>query len=124
MAQSVEHVIGNDEVISSILITSSKVLGNIRGLFVLVYALIRDIERVTKGFVGRARHSVITSVMIRNRRRLLPRRPTSRGRSSILIPSPNPSDNSEGFLFYKYESPQGLDQIVLTQKRADKGWFL
>ena len=26
MAQSVEHVIGNDEVISSILITSSKVL--------------------------------------------------------------------------------------------------
>ena len=29
MAQSVEHVIGNDEVISSILITSSKSLGYI-----------------------------------------------------------------------------------------------
>ena len=35
MAQSVEHVIGNDEVISSNLITSSKSLGNIRGIFVL-----------------------------------------------------------------------------------------
>ena len=32
MAQSVEHVIGNDEVISSILITSSKKLSNPIGL--------------------------------------------------------------------------------------------
>ena len=30
MAQSVEHVIGNDEVISSILITSSKKLSDLR----------------------------------------------------------------------------------------------
>ena len=34
MAQSVEHVIGNDEVISSILITSSKSLTQSVGLFI------------------------------------------------------------------------------------------
>ena len=34
MAQSVEHVIGNDEVISSILITSSKIL-HLRAGFLL-----------------------------------------------------------------------------------------
>ena len=33
MAQSVEHVIGNDEVISSILITSSKIALAIAGAF-------------------------------------------------------------------------------------------
>ena len=33
MAQSVEHVIGNDEVISSILITSSKIHRNSDGFF-------------------------------------------------------------------------------------------
>ena len=33
MAQSVEHVIGNDEVISSILITSSKLRRNRDGVF-------------------------------------------------------------------------------------------
>ena len=46
MAQSVEHVIGNDEVISSILITSSKIHRKSGGFFVIKMY----------GSVGRARH--------------------------------------------------------------------
>ena len=39
MAQSVEHVIGNDEVISSILITSSKKKSRVSGVFFLYSSL-------------------------------------------------------------------------------------
>ncbi len=49
MAQSVEHVIGNDEVISSNLIISSKIHRNSGGFFVII------VERAG-GSVGRARH--------------------------------------------------------------------
>ena len=40
MAQSVEHVIGNDEVISSILITSSKIALAIAGAFFVSFRML------------------------------------------------------------------------------------
>ena len=40
MAQSVEHVIGNDEVISSILITSSKTVNFVRNLPFLFFLFV------------------------------------------------------------------------------------
>ena len=40
MAQSVEHVIGNDEVISSILITSSKKKSRVSGFFFVLFSFL------------------------------------------------------------------------------------
>lgn len=57
MAQSVEHVIGNDEVISSILITSSKKAVAIAAAFLSVYSLFpfsnRSRRRRTLGRLAR-----------------------------------------------------------------------
>ena len=51
MAQSVEHVIGNDEVISSILITSSRKSTSAKQMCFFSYIGIEEITNVFGGFI-------------------------------------------------------------------------